>query len=170
LVVGGGIGTAPLMMLVSKFVEIGNKVMVIEGASTKKELIFLNKLEEFSRKGLVRLIFTTEDGTFGIKGLATDAVEKTLSLEKYDVIYVCGNEKMTCKIFSIAEKNRLFIQASLERIMLCSIGICGSCVIGKYRVCKDGPIFNQDQLRMMENDLGKFKRNFKGERIPFNTK
>jgi dihydroorotate dehydrogenase electron transfer subunit len=57
-------------------------------------------------------------------------------------------------------------EASLERLMKCAIGICGSCVIGKYRVCRDGPVFGSEQLRGMKNEFGKFKRDFSGKKIP----
>jgi len=49
--------------------------------------------------------------------------------------------------------------------MRCAIGICGSCVIGRYRVCKDGPVFDSSMLREVMEELGKFKRNFRGEKV-----
>jgi hypothetical protein len=51
--------------------------------------------------------------------------------------------------------------------MRCGIGLCGSCVIGKYRVCRDGPVFNAAQLREMKDELGISKIGFDGSRIPF---
>jgi dihydroorotate dehydrogenase electron transfer subunit len=58
------------------------------------------------------------------------------------MVYACGHEVMVKKIFDLTEKNKIPMQASLERLMRCGIGLWGSCVIGKYRVCKDGPVFN----------------------------
>ena len=75
------------------------------------------------------------------------ATGKLLDKEKFDMIYTCGPEVMVKKIFELTEQRKLPIEASLERLMRCGIGLCGSCVIGKYRVCRDGPIFNAAQLR-----------------------
>ena len=73
---------------------------------------------------------------------------------------------MMWKVFELAEKRGIAVEASLERLMRCSIGLCGSCVIGKYRVCRDGPIFNAKQLREVKGELGVSKLGFDGSRIP----
>jgi dihydroorotate dehydrogenase electron transfer subunit len=82
------------------------------------------------------------------------------------MIYSCGPEIMVKKIFEMTEKRKLPIEASLERLMRCGIGLCGSCVIGKYRVCRDGPVFNAAQLREMKDEIGISKIGFDGSRIP----
>ncbi len=166
LVVGGGTGTAPLMMLTRKLLDEGVKMAIIEGAKTRGELLFFDQLSKLSAEPDVEVFFTTDDGSYGVKGLATDAAEEILSSRKFDMIYSCGNEAMTRKVYFLAQKHKIPLQASLERIMLCAMGICGSCVIGKYRVCKDGPVFDQNQLKEVEEELGRFKRDFKGERVP----
>jgi len=53
----------------------------------------------------------------------------------------------------------------LERIMRCAVGICGSCVIGRYRVCRDGPVFTKETLREVKNEFGVSKRDFDGRKI-----
>jgi dihydroorotate dehydrogenase electron transfer subunit len=73
---------------------------------------------------------------------------------------------MIRKVFETAGKTGISMEASLERLMRCAIGLCGSCVIGKYRVCKDGPVFNSYQLREVKAELGISKRDFSGKRIP----
>jgi len=165
LVVGGGIGFAPLMMLTKMLVEAKVNTSVIEGARTRDELLFLNQLNRLSAETGLNLIFTTEDGSHGTKGLATDVVRRVFSSTRFDVIYTCGNEVMIRKVYLLARKNKTIMQASLERIMRCAMGICGSCVIGGYRVCKDGPVFDETQLKKVEHELGRFKRNAKGERV-----
>jgi dihydroorotate dehydrogenase electron transfer subunit len=165
LVVGGGIGTAPLMLLTFRLLKEGVKPVVVEGAKTKNELLFVKQLLNLQRKVGLEVTFATDDGSYGFKGDATNAAGSVLSSRHVDAIYTCGNEFMTLKVYLLAKKNKIPLQASLERIMLCAIGICGSCVIGKYRVCKDGPVFDQNQLKEVENELGKLTRNFKGERI-----
>jgi dihydroorotate dehydrogenase electron transfer subunit len=166
LVVGGGIGTAPLMMLTLKLLKEKVKTTVVEGAKTRSELLFVDHLIKLQQEANFKVIFTTDDGSYGMKGLATDVAEKVLSSGHVDTVYACGNEAMTLKVYKLAEKHGIPLQASLERIMFCAIGICGSCVIGKYRVCKDGPVFDQTQLKEVDNELGKWKRGFKGEKIP----
>jgi len=166
LVVGGGIGAAPLLMLVNRLLDNEVKTTFIEGAKTRSEILFQDQLTALHDERGLEVIFTTDDGSYGIKGLATEVAEKCLSEKKFDSIYACGKEPMICKLFSLAEKRRIQMQASLERIMRCAMGICGSCVIGRYRVCKDGPVFDSSQLREIRKELGKFQRNFRGERIP----
>ena len=166
LAVGGGIGIAPILMLVNKLLREGVKTTLIEGAKTRSEIIFKDQLMRLREEYGLEVIFTTDDGSYGVKGLATEAAEKSLSERRFDSLYACGNETMICKLLSLAEKHGIQMQASLERIMRCAMGICGSCVIGKYRVCKDGPVFNSLQLKEIRGELGKIKRGFRGERIP----
>jgi len=75
-------------------------------------------------------------------------------------------EPMIREVFDLAEKRGIALEASLERLMRCGIGLCGSCVIGKYRVCRDGPVFNAAQLREVKDELGISKLGFDGNRIP----
>jgi len=166
LVVGGGIGTAPLFMLVTKLLNNGVKTTIIEGAKTRSEILFHDQLLALHDKRGLKVMFTTEDGSYGTKGVVTEAAEKCLSEEKFDSMYVCGKEAMIRELYFLAEKHGIQMQASLERIIRCAMGICGSCVIGRYRVCKDGPVFDSSQLREISIELGKFQRNFRGERIP----
>jgi len=166
LVVGGGIGTASLMVLTRTLLDAKVKTTIIEGAKTQSELLFLDQLRDLSAKAGAEVFIATDDGSYGTKGLVTEAVERILSSRKFDTIYACGNEAMIRKVYLLAKKYDIPLQASLERIMLCAMGVCGSCVVGKYRVCKDGPVFDQNQLEEVEEELGRFKRDFKGERIP----
>jgi dihydroorotate dehydrogenase electron transfer subunit len=166
LVVGGGIGTAPLMMLTLELLKGKVKTTLVEGAKTRSELLFVDQLIKLQQNAGFELTFATDDGSYGIKGYASDAAESVLSSKHIDTVYICGNEAMILKVYSIAKEKKTPVQASLERIMLCAMGICGSCVIGKYRVCKDGPVFDQTQLKEVENELGKLKRDFKGEKVP----
>ena len=73
---------------------------------------------------------------------------------------------MMRKVFGLSERYKTPLEVSLERLMRCAIGLCGSCVIGKYRVCKDGPIFNRRQLREVKSEFGFLKRGFNGQKIP----
>ncbi len=167
LIAGGGTGMAPLLMLTKKVLNMGIEAVVIEGAETKNKIVFLEELASLSKlhNRSIKVLFTTEDGSYGIKGLITDLVEEMLRKEKFDAVYACGPEGMIRKIYEITEQYSVDMQASLERYIRCAIGICGSCVIGEYRVCRDGPIFSKAQMRKMKNYLGKVRYNEKGERI-----
>jgi len=81
------------------------------------------------------------------------------------MIYTCGPEEMMYKMFLQAERHKAPIQASLERLMRCAIGLCGSCVIGRYRVCKDGPVFSSSRLREVKEEFGRFKRGSTGQDV-----
>lgn len=168
LIIGGGTGMAPLLMLTNRVLNMGIEAIVIEGAETKNKIVFLEELTFLSkmRNGSIKVFFTTEDGSYGIKGLITDLAEEMLRKEKFDIVYACGPEGMIRKIYEITERYSVDMQASLERYMRCAIGICGSCVIGGYRVCSDGPVFSKTQMRKMENYLGKVRYNERGERVP----
>jgi len=165
LIIGGGIGLAPLKFLARKLLEKGAKISFMMGAKTKTELIFQEEMDELLTKHGGKLLASTEDGTFGFKGLVTDLLVEVLSNEKFEAIYACGPEPMLTKAFEVAEKHSVPFEASLERLMRCAIGLCGSCVVGKYRVCKDGPVFNSEQLREVKGEFGRFKRDFSGKRI-----
>ena len=164
LVVGGGTGMAPLLFLAKKLASKATKLVFVIGAKTKKELLFIDKLEEICGKR--DLVATTEDGSYGVKGLATTPLETLLTKERFDMIYTCGPEQMMRKVLDLAEKHKIALEASLERLMRCAIGLCGSCVVGKYRVCRDGPVFTASQLREVEKEFGILKRDFNGKRIP----
>jgi dihydroorotate dehydrogenase electron transfer subunit len=163
LLIGGGTGTAPLLFLAKTLINKTKKLTFITGARTKNELLFIEELNKVCPKNLIT---TTNDGTHGIQGLVTDPLNTLLEQEKFDTIYTCGPEIMVKKIFETTQKHNHPLEASLERLMRCSIGLCGNCTIGKYRTCKDGPIFNNTQLDEIKNELGNSKLNLDGSRIP----
>jgi len=164
LLIGGGTGTAPLLFLAKTLSNKAKKLSFIVGAKTKNELLFVEQLNKICPEKT--LITTTDDGTYGLQCLVTEPLNDLLEREKFDAIYTCGPEVMVKKIFELTQKHNLPLEASLERLMRCGIGLCGSCVIGKYRVCKDGPVFNNMQLNEIKDELGISKLGFDGSRIP----
>ena len=154
LIVGGGSGIATLRPLTEK---IGDYDIII-AARTKDELIFRDRFEE------ERMYIATDDGSEGFKGFAHELLLKLIGKKNYDIIYTCGPELMIRKVIDIALRRKIKIQASLERLMKCGIGICDSCTINGYRVCVDGPVFNENVLINMK-DLGKYKRSRSGKRV-----
>ena len=168
LIVGGGTGLASLAPLAE---EITRKkvprITFVLGAKTFNQLLFLNRIRTlFAAKGKNHtFVATTEDGSYGTKGLATEAAEKLLSEKQFDMIYTCGPELMIHKMLLLAEEFSVPFEASLERFMRCAIGLCGTCVVGRYRVCRDGPVFSGEQLHEVRVELGHFRRGFNGRKI-----
>ncbi len=156
LFVAGGVGIAPLLPLIKEYE--GEKCVIL-GARNKNLLLFEDEIKKFAN-----LYITTDDGSAGYRGFATDLAKKILMREKFDVVYTCGPEPMMKKVLDLCIKSKIPLQASLERYMKCGVGICDSCAIDGYHVCKDGPVFNESIL-MKLSDFGKWKRNEAGRKI-----
>ena len=165
MVVGGGTGLAPLVPLTEELAELRARVAFVAGAKTRDEILFLDRMTATLSRIDGRVVAVTEDGSHGVRGLATDVAEQLLEKERFDMLYTCGPEEMMYELFLLAERYETPIQASLERLMRCAIGICGSCVIGKFRVCRDGPVFSLNQLREVREEFGRFGRGSTGKRV-----
>ena len=163
LLVGGGTGLVPLMRLATKFNKLQGKCTIIMGAKTKDEILFKDLANDILSKKSNNLIVTTEDGSYGIKGVVTDALKSIIKKEKFDMIYTCGPELMMKNIYDLSVIHSIPIQASLERYMKCGIGICASCCINDKLVCKDGTVFNENQLSIML-EFGKIYRDKSGRK------
>ena len=164
LLVGGGTGTAPLLFLAKRLAAKADRLSFVIGAKTKAELLFSKDLDSVCAEESI--VSTTEDGSFGIQCLATEPLENLIDKQSFNMVYTCGPEMMMRKVFDLAVKRKLPMEASLERLMRCGIGLCGSCVIGKYRVCRDGPVFNLAQLSEVKDEFGFSKLGFDGSVIP----
>ncbi len=160
LVIGGGCGMAPLNPLISELGKNKAKTTVIIGANTSSELLFYRQLKRRLNKNLIT---TTEDGSEGFKGLATDILPRLLQKKTYSHIYACGPELMLKKILEQTLKRRVPVQMSLERHMKCGVGICGSCMIDGLRICKEGPIISGKSLRKL-GDFGFFRLDSSGSK------
>jgi len=159
LFIGGGTGVAMLAPLVEQARKKKLNTTVIIGVKTKKELFFERRLQQSGATVLV----STDDGTKGFKGFASDLARDILREKIVDSIYTCGPEPMMKAIFT--HSNNIPFQASLERYMKCSLGLCGQCCIGKgLRVCIDGPVFDRTTLKNVD-DFGVYKRDAAGRKI-----
>jgi dihydroorotate dehydrogenase electron transfer subunit len=143
LLVGGGVGIAPLLFLGIYLKEKGFHPTFLLGARTGKDLL---QLEEFSKYGEVFL--TTENGSLGEKGFVTG--HSILSSGDFDFIYTCGPKPMMLAVAGYARKKAIPCEVSLENTMACGIGACLCCVEkttkGNVCVCTEGPVFNINQL------------------------
>ncbi len=143
LAVSGGCGSAPLGPVLDAAAQEGKDITFLVGAKTKDELLFKNRAQKLG----VEVIVATDDGTEGYHGFVTDRLKEILSDHKFDLIITCGPEVMLKKVVDIATLKGISVQASLERIMKCGVGICDSCSISGYQVCRDGPVFDGKVLK-----------------------
>lgn len=143
LLVGGGVGIAPLLELGKELSAAGCSVTYILGGRTAEDL---KGTDIYSRYG--RVAYTTEDGSKGEKGFVTQ--HSLLSKESFDMIYTCGPKPMMVAVARYAKEAHTECEASLENLMACGLGACLCCVEktteGNLCVCKEGPVFNIDRL------------------------
>ncbi len=160
LVVGGGVGMAPIAPLIDVAVKKRTTVDLVLGARSSMDLIFEKRA---SRAG-AKVHVSTDDGSKGFRGFASTLAAELLEEGHPDQLYVCGPEKMIAKLAALAAKKRIPMQASLERHMKCGIGICDSCALDGVHVCKEGPVFSLKDLSRFE-DLGKTKLDPAGRKV-----
>ena len=135
---GGGIGIPPLYAFARQYRGIFEGVSLIYGARSREELALMD-IEEY----VDEVIITTDDGSAGRKGFPTDVLAERKS--EFVQVYACGPEPMLKAVLEVMNYEN--VQVSAERYMKCGIGICGSCNLGKYLVCRDGPVFDGFRLR-----------------------
>lgn len=143
ILVGGGIGIAPLYYLGKMLKEKGIEPQFLLGGRSKSDLIML---EEFESVGKVYI--TTNDGSLGEPGFVT---QHSIWKEKqFDMIYTCGPKPMMMAVTKIARENNIDCEVSLENLMACGLGACLCCVEntieGNVCVCKEGPVMNINKL------------------------
>jgi len=149
ILLGGGVGAAPLMFLRDRLFQEGIRSKFFLGAQTKSQLPFITDVKS-------ELIIATDDGSIGSKGFITDRlIEYIRELKKPATLFVCGPEPMmkTLKAASIPENVSVFV--SLEKTMACGLGLCQGCIVKSVSgsthkhyslVCKDGPVFNLNDI------------------------
>ncbi len=157
LLIGGGIGSAPIKYLAETFIDMNIKFSAIFGA---RNVDFIKYLFDLDKK-CDKVRYYTDDGTYGTKGFVTDDLDETLKTESFDAICLCGPEKMMVKTIDIVGDRIKNIQISMERYMKCGVGICGSCVLDDIsaRVCEDGPVFSYFDTIVNCREFGKYHRN-----------
>ena len=140
LLVGGGVGVPPMYMLARQLREMGKNVRVILGFNTKDEVFYE---EEFHALGC-DVTVTTVDGSHGVKGFVTNALDG-----KQSYYYTCGPLPMIKALLQAVGTNG---EVSMEERMGCGFGACMGCTIqttqGPKRVCKEGPVFPAEELQL----------------------
>lgn len=143
LLVGGGVGVAPLLYLGMKLKEMGVTPTFLLGSRTENELM---QIDEFEKYGPVYI--TTENGAVGEKGYVTQ--HSVLANNKFSQVYTCGPKPMMMAVARWAKSANVPCEVSLENKMACGVGACLCCVEdtkeGNVCVCKEGPVFSIDKL------------------------
>ena len=143
LLIGGGVGAAPMLYLGQQLAQSGSKPTFLLGARSKHDLL---QLDQFQLYGEVYT--TTEDGSYGEQGYVTQ--HSLLSKKNFEYIYTCGPKPMMMSVAKYAKNMGIECEVSLENTMACGIGACLCCVEntteGHLCVCKEGPVFNINKL------------------------
>jgi len=161
LFVGGGTGIATLVPAIEQALTKGITSTVVMGVKKRRELFFD---ERVTNSGAVVYV-STDDGSLGSKGFASALAKELIRDNTFTSVLTCGPETMMKSLLDMCE--HIPFQASLERYIKCSIGICGQCCIGKgLRVCKDGPVFDGKTLKNAK-DFGVYRRDSAGRKVRF---
>ena len=145
LLVGGGVGIAPMFFLAQAFHDRGIRPSILLGGRTAAHIVLR---EELGRLGEVYC--TTDNGELGVHGRVTD--HEVLRVGVFDRIYTCGPRVMMLAVAKIAEQRGIDCEVSLENSMACGIGACLCCVEdligqGNTCVCTEGPVFNSHLIK-----------------------
>lgn len=141
--IGGGVGVPPLYYALKNLSEKGINVTFFEGAKTKSELLLFDEISSLAKD----FEFSTEDGSFGKKGVVTNLIKE----EIFDYVFTCGPYLMMKGVFEIFEKTSSKCFVSLEERMACGYGVCLGCAVAIKgddnsvhfeRACIEGPVFN----------------------------
>ncbi len=145
LVVGGGVGIAPLYFLAKELKEM-NDLSIIIGVKKKKELFFKKELLKLTK----HLFIATEDGSAGQKGTAPALLNRLAKKKSFNIIYTCGPRAMLAVVKDLHLQTPVY--AFMEDFLGCGCGICLGCAIrvnDEYRrICVDGPVFNLKKVRL----------------------
>lgn len=144
LLVGGGVGVAPLLYLGKKLKEKGNEVTFLLGARTSSDLMQIACFKEFGE-----VCITTEDASEGESGFVTQ--HSVWRKRQFDKIFSCGPTPMMKAVAKMAQERNIDCEVSLENTMACGLGACLCCVTdtkeGHKCVCTDGPVFDIKELK-----------------------
>ena len=146
LLVGGGVGIAPMLMLAKLLHSKGYKPDVLIGGRTADDIIEPEKYEPYGK-----VFITTDDGSAGEKGMVTQHSLFAEDIKTYSAIYACGPDPMMKAVGRIAATHDIPCEISLENTMACGIGACLCCVVetieGDKTTCMEGPVFDTRMLK-----------------------
>ncbi|MEN9742036.1 MAG: hypothetical protein RIR66_992 [Actinomycetota bacterium] len=157
VLVAGGYGSAPMMMLASELKKRGCQVEIVLGAATESKLFGV--LESKAVADVVTV--TTDDGSSGVRGLVTDVLPDAIKRTNAKAVYACGPMPMLKAVAKVSKELDAYSQCAVEESMACGIGVCMTCVLPvigddgvtrMVRSCVEGPVFRGDRVRWDDVD------------------
>jgi len=161
LLVGGGLGIAPLVFLANTLARNGHRVTVFYGANTAGEMQSALRRLNASGAGNIQVFTATLDGSAGLAGIVTDLLTtepSAAAISDIDYVYTCGPEPMMAAVEQFAAARRIPGEMSLETALACGAGACLGCARRLRtnpgaspvyaRICKDGPVFSFGQVEL----------------------
>ncbi|MEW5759024.1 MAG: sulfide/dihydroorotate dehydrogenase-like FAD/NAD-binding protein [Candidatus Omnitrophota bacterium] len=147
VIIGGGIGIAPVYLLAKTLRGLKNHVTAILGYRSKEFIFWQDKMQLVSD----RLLISTNDGSFGKKGFVTDVLRGIIgSNDKIDKVFAIGPAEMMRAVAELTKTKNISTIVSLNSLMVCSMGMCGACrvTVGKKTkfTCMDGPDFDANEI------------------------
>lgn len=146
VMIGGGIGVAPLLALVDALKDSGKNLILLYGARDSNYIFDLKIFEEAG----CEVHIATDDGSVGIKGRISEVFDKIPLDNDETFLYTCGPAPMLKSVQDFARENNLSGECSCEEVMACGIGACLGCVVntvnGYKTVCHDGPVFDLQEV------------------------
>ena len=155
LIVAGGMGIAPIKLLIEKLYESdsNNSIALIIGGANETAIKIIRRFDTSN----IDLYITTDDGSVGDKGNTVDKTKELLKEKSFDIIYTCGPTVMMNALIKVAQENNILCYASLEERMACGVNACLGCNVeikdekSGYilkKVCHDGPVFDSKILNI----------------------
>ena len=157
VLVAGGYGSAPMMMLAEALKDRGCQVEIVLGAANADKLFGV--LESKAVADVVTV--TTNDGSSGVRGLVTDVLPDAINRISAKAVYACGPMPMLKAVAQVAKDHGAYSQCAVEEAMACGIGVCMTCVLPvvgddgitrMVRSCVEGPVFRGDRVRWDDVD------------------
>lgn len=157
VLVAGGYGAAPMMMLAEQLKQLGCSVEVVLGAASEDKLFGV--LESKAIADVVTV--TTDDGSSGVRGRVTDVLPDALKRVSAKAVYACGPMPMLKAVAQVSKELAAYSQCAVEEAMACGIGVCMTCVLPvigddgvtrMVRSCVEGPVFRGDRVRWDDVD------------------
>jgi NAD(P)H-flavin reductase len=150
IIIGGGVGIAPIHPIARSLKEAGNKITTIIGSRTKDLLFWEDKMKSVSHN----LIVTTDDGSYGVHGFVTDPLKQIIEKEKVDRVIAIGPIPMMKAVSKVTKENGIPTVVSLNSLMVCGMGMCGACRVKVSNetkfTCFEGPEFDGNNVDFVE--------------------
>ena len=147
-------------MMTLRMVMNFDRPTLVAGAKSREGIPFLDRARRLLGD---KVVFVTEDGSFGEKGLASEVAIRIM--DEFEIVYTCGPEPMMATALAVEEKlssaERIIV--CVERHTVCGVGLCGKCAMDGYRTCVDGPCFSLASLSK-DTAFGRYRRGPSGLR------